>query len=78
LQQWYYTNKVNRFYDQLVKLEKRLDHHADLDRIKYDIQILRAEIELLIKLEKIPSMYTNLLYDLRGHVSQVIEQHGLQ
>ncbi len=78
LQQWYYTNKVNRFYDQLVKIEKRLDHHADLERIKYDIQILRAEIELLIKLEKIPSMYTNLLYDLRGHVSQVIEQHGLQ
>jgi hypothetical protein len=78
LQQWYYTNRVNRFYDQLVRIEKRLDHHADLEPIKYDIQILRAEIELLIKLEKIPSMYTNLLYDLRGHVSQVIEQHGLQ
>ena len=78
LQQWYYTNRVNRFYDQLVKIEKRLDHGADLEIIKYDIQVLRAEIELLIKLEKIPSMYTNLLYDLRGHVSQVIEQHGLQ
>jgi TRAP-type uncharacterized transport system substrate-binding protein len=78
IQQWYYTNRVNRFYDQLVKIEKRLDHHADRDSIKYDLQILRAEIELLIKLEKIPSMYTNLLYDLRGHVSQVIEQHGLQ
>jgi len=78
LQQWYYTNRVNRFYDQLVKIEKRLDHGADLEIIKYDIQILRAEIELLIKLEKIPSTYTNLLYDLRGHVSQVIEQHGLQ
>ncbi len=78
LQQWYYTNRVNRFYDQLVKIEKRLDHRADLETIKYDLQILRAEIELLIKLEKIPSAYTNLLYDLRGHVSQVIEQHGLQ
>lgn len=78
LQQWYYTNRVNRFYDQLVKIEKRLDHRADLETIKYDLQILRAEIELLIKLEKIPSTYTNLLYDLRGHVSQVIEQHGLQ
>jgi len=78
IQQWYYTNRVNRFYDQLVKIEKRLDHGADLEIIKYDLQILRAEIELLIKLEKIPSMYTNLLYDLRGHVSQVIEQHGLQ
>jgi len=78
LQQWYYTNRVNRFYDQLVKIEKRLDHGADLEIIKYDIQVLRAEIELLIKLEKIPSTYTNLLYDLRGHVSQVIEQHGLQ
>jgi len=78
LQQWYYTNRVNRFYDQLVKIEKRLDHGADLEIIKYDIQVLRAEIELLIKLEKIPSMYTNLLYDLRWHVSQVIEQHGLQ
>ena len=78
LQQWYYTNRVNRFYDQLVKIEKRLDHGADLETIKYDLQILRAEIELLIKLEKIPSTYTNLLYDLRGHVSQVIEQHGLQ
>ena len=78
IQQWYYTNRVNRFYDQLVKIEKRLDQGADLETIKYDLQILRAEIELLIKLEKIPSMYTNLLYDLRGHVSQVIEQHGLQ
>ena len=78
IQQWYYTNRVNRFYDQLVKIEKRLDDGADREIIKYDIQVLRAEIELLIKLEKIPSMYTNLLYDLRGHVSQVIEQHGLQ
>jgi len=78
IQQWYYTNRVNRFYDQLVKIEKRLDQGADLETIKYDLQILRAEIELLIKLEKIPSTYTNLLYDLRGHVSQVIEQHGLQ
>jgi len=78
IQQWYYTHRVNRFYDQLVKIEKRLDDGADREIIKYDIQVLRAEIELLIKLEKIPSMYTNLLYDLRGHVSQVIEQHGLQ
>jgi len=78
IQQWYYTNRVNRFYDQLVKIEKRLDDGADREIIKYDIQVLRAEIELLIKLEKIPSMYTNLLYDLRGHVSQVIEEHGLQ
>ena len=78
IQQWYYTHRVNRFYDQLVKIEKRLDDGADREIIKYDIQVLRAEIELLIKLEKIPSMYTNLLYDLRWHVSQVIEQHGLQ
>jgi len=78
IQQWYYTNRVNRFYDQLVKIEKRLDDGADREIIKYDIQVLRAEIELLIKLEKITSMYTNLLYDLRGHVSQVIEEHGLQ
>jgi len=78
IQQWYYTHRVNRFYDQLVKIEKRLDDGADREIIKYDIQVLRAEIELLIKLEKIPSMYTNLLYDLRGHVSQVIEEHGLQ
>jgi len=78
IQQWYYTNRVNRFYDQLVKIEKRLDDGADREIIKYDIQVLRAEIELLIKLEKIPNMYTNLLYDLRWHVSQVIEQHGLQ
>ena len=78
IQQWYYTHRVNRFYDQLVKIEKRLDDGADREIIKYDIQVLRAEIELLIKLEKIPNMYTNLLYDLRWHVSQVIEQHGLQ
>lgn len=78
LTQWFYTRRVNRFYEKLVKIEKRLDHGADREVTKYDLQVLRAEIELLIKLEKIPSMYTNLLYDLRGHVSQVIEQHGLQ
>jgi len=78
LTQWFYTRRVNRFYEKLVKIEKRLDHGADREVTKYDLQVLRAEIDLMIKLEKIPSMYTNLLYDLRGHVSQVIEQHGLQ
>jgi len=77
LTQWFYTRRVNRFYEKLVKIEKRLDHGADREVTKYDLQVLRAEIDLMIKLEKIPSMYTNLLYDLRGHVSQVIEQHGL-
>jgi len=78
LTQLFYTRRVNRFYEKLVKIEKRLDHGADREVTKYDLQVLRAEIDLMIKLEKIPSMYTNLLYDLRGHVSQVIEQHGLQ
>ena len=75
--QWFYTRRVSRFYLLLVKIEKRFDQGNSSEEIKQELVRLRSEIEALIKQEKIPSLYTNLLYDLREHVTQVMKRHGV-
>jgi len=75
LTQWFYTRRVNRFYLMLVKIEKRFDEGGNREITQQELESLRSQIEALIKQEKIPSSYTNLLYDLREHVSQVMKRH---
>jgi len=77
LTQWFYTRRVNRFYLMLVKIEKRFDQGGKREIAQQELESLRAEIDALIKQEKIPSSYTNLLYDLREHVAQVMKRYGI-
>ncbi len=72
---WLVRRRINYWYRQLKVLERSLDRggasydpdamHAEFDRIDTHVRRLR-----------VPTYYSNLLYDLRGHIDLVRQRLG--
>lgn len=67
---WMIRRRLVYWYRQLKALERNLDSGA----ANYDVGELQAEFERIethVKSMRVPSYYSNQLYDLRGHIDLV-------
>lgn len=67
---WMVRRRLVYWYRQLKALERNLDRSG----AKYDVGTLQAEFERIeshVKHMRVPSYYSNQLYDLRGHIELV-------
>lgn len=68
---WMIRRRLVHWYRQLKALERRIDRSGSPG---YDAEALQAEfdrIEAHVRVIRVPTYYSNQLYDLRGHVELV-------
>jgi hypothetical protein len=68
---WMVRRRLVYWYRQLKQLERRIDHGG---AARYEPGALEAEfdrIESHVRVMRVPTYYSNQLYDLRGHIELV-------